>query len=108
MTLTVVRPPQATDHTPVTASPVRLAQLLARAGDSDEAAFAEFYDATCQLVYGMSLRFTKEPSRAESATAQVYVAAWRSAPSFARSDRSAVVWLMALTYEQLKAFAPAS
>ena len=40
--------------------PARLADLLRRSALGDEAAFAEFYDATSARAYGMALRVVRQ------------------------------------------------
>jgi DNA-directed RNA polymerase specialized sigma24 family protein len=79
----------------------RLRDLLGRISCGDEAAFADFYDATSCLVYGMALSGLGDGARAADVTAQVYVQAWTSAPAFDSARVEPSLWLACLTAREI-------
>jgi RNA polymerase sigma-70 factor, ECF subfamily len=82
----------------MTVSRVPLGDLLVRSGEGDQASFARFYDATAATVFGLALSISHDPVRAEEVTADVFVAAWASAPGFASADATASQWLADITW----------
>lgn len=74
----------------------RLGDLLARAGRGDAAAFAEFYDATCRLVWRLELRRSRASEMAARATKRRFEAAWEQASHHAGSGLSPRAWLLSL------------
>ncbi len=58
----------------------KLLSRVATGGDMD--AFAEFYDATCDRVYGMTLRVLRDPGYSEEATQETFLAVWRNAETY--------------------------
>ena len=82
-----VRPVPDTDGAPATGAPsrgdaARLAGLLGQAALGDQAAFAEFYDATSARAYGLALRVVRNPAHAEEVTQEAYLDAWRSSARY--------------------------
>jgi RNA polymerase sigma-70 factor, ECF subfamily len=73
-----------------------LGSLLTRVGARDQAAFAELYEATSRLVYGLILRLLRDASVAEDITMEVYMQVWRTASSFDTSRGSANAWLVTI------------
>nr|WP_307807786.1 MULTISPECIES: ECF RNA polymerase sigma factor SigK [unclassified Nocardioides] len=78
----------------------RLADLLHRAGLGDEAAFAEFYDATSARAYGLALRVVRNPAHAEEVAQEAYLDAWRSSTRYDRSKGSAAGWLLTIVHRK--------
>lgn len=74
----------------------RLGELLARAAEGDEAAFLEFYDATCQLVWRHELRRHRDERAAGVSLTARYATAWRRAEDQATSGLSVRAWLISL------------
>jgi RNA polymerase sigma-70 factor (ECF subfamily) len=87
----------------MTASRASLRDLLISSGNGDQEAFARFYDATASRVFGLALSVIGDPTRAEAVTADVFVAAWRSAPGFATSRSTAGEWLADIAWATLRA-----
>ena len=78
----------------------RLAELLKRASRGDEAAFAEFYDATSARAYGLALRVVRNPAHAEEVTQEAYIDAWRSSTRFDSARGSAAGWLLTIVHRK--------
>ena len=78
----------------------RLADLLHRAGLGDEAAFAEFYDATSARAYGLALRVVRNPAHAEEVTQEAYLDAWRSSARYDVQRGSAAGWLLTIVHRK--------
>lgn len=67
-------------------------EALDRARRGDVRAFEELYRACVGRVYAVCLRLTADPVRADEATQEVFVKAWRALPGF--EGRSALsTWL---------------
>jgi RNA polymerase sigma factor (sigma-70 family) len=66
-----------------------------RAGDARALAIA--YDRWGPLVYNLSLGSLRDPTDAEDATQQVFVAAWRSRSTFDPQRRPLAAWLVGIT-----------
>lgn len=81
--------------------PAPLSDLLARSAGGDRAAFADFYDATCDLVWQLELRRWRARGAAEAATRHRYVSAWHRAGQHAASGLSATAWLLSLPEPEL-------
>jgi RNA polymerase sigma-70 factor (ECF subfamily) len=78
----------------------RLADLLHRSALGDEAAFAEFYDATSARAYGLALRVVRNPAHAEEVTQEAYLDAWRSSTRFDPARGSAAGWLLTIVHRK--------
>ncbi len=78
----------------------RLSELLRRAGLGDEAAFAEFYDATSARAYGLALRVVRNPAHAEEVAQEAYLDAWRSSTRFDPDRGSAAGWLLTIVHRK--------
>lgn len=78
----------------------RLADLLHRSGRGDEAAFAEFYDATSARAYGLALRVVRNPAHAEEVTQEAYLDAWRSSTRYDAERGSAAGWLLTIVHRK--------
>ncbi len=78
----------------------RLAALLGQAALGDQAAFADFYDATSARAYGMALRVVRNPAHAEEVTQEAYLDAWRSSARFDAQRGSAAGWLLTIVHRK--------
>ena len=67
---------------------------MARTARGDEAAFAELYDRLGTLAYSLAVRILRNPSLAEEATQEAFVAVWRSAARFDARRGSARAWVL--------------
>ena len=78
----------------------QLAELLARSGRGDEAAFAAFYDATSRRAYGLALRVVRNPAHAEEVAQEAYLDAWRSSSRYDARLGSAAGWLLTIVHRK--------
>jgi RNA polymerase sigma-70 factor (ECF subfamily) len=78
----------------------RLAGLLGKAALGDQAAFAEFYDATSARAYGLALRVVRNPAHAEEVTQEAYLDAWRSSSRYDVERGSAAGWLLTIVHRK--------
>lgn len=93
-------PDGAPEGAPSRDAAARLADLLKRASRGDEAAFAEFYDATSARAYGLALRVVRNPAHAEEVTQEAYLDAWRSSTRFDSALGSAAGWLLTIVHRK--------
>lgn len=63
----------------------------------DERAFAEFYDATSAMVFGLLVRQLKNRAQAEDVAQEVYLQLWWNAKSFDPDRGSAWSWIVIMT-----------
>ncbi len=77
-----------------------LNNLLARVATGDMDAFAQFYDATCDRVYGMTLRVLRDPGYSEEATQETFLAVWRNADTYDPRSGSALSWILTLAHRR--------
>ena len=68
------------------------ADVLARVGTGDPAAFDDFYDLTIALTYGVVVKVIRDPAMAEEVLQEVYVEIWRLAPRYDPAKGSARSW----------------
>lgn len=73
---------------------------LGRAGRGDEAAFAELYDRTSRLVYGIVVKVVRDPAMAEEVTQEVYLELWRLAPRYEPGRGSARSWIATIAHRR--------
>lgn len=91
-----------TSRAPITASRTRDRALLhcsdealvGRTARGDEPAFAELYDRLGALAYALAVRILRNPSLAEEATQEAFVAVWRNAARFDARRGSARSWVL--------------
>ena len=93
-------PDGAPEGAPSGDSRARLAELLKRASRGDEAAFAEFYDATSSRAYGLALRVVRNPAHAEEITQEAFIDAWRSSSRYDPKLGSAVGWFLTIVHRK--------
>jgi RNA polymerase sigma-70 factor (ECF subfamily) len=77
-----------------------LADLLRRAGRGDEAAFAEWYDATSARAFGLAVRVLRDRAQAEEVTQESYLDCWRHATRFDSRRGSALSWLLTIVHRK--------
>jgi RNA polymerase sigma-70 factor, ECF subfamily len=77
-----------------------LVELMGRIASGDQAAFADFYDATSRTVYGIVLRVLRDRAQAEEVAQEVYVEAWTSAPRFDADLGSPTGWLNTIAHRK--------
>lgn len=74
------------------------AALVERMAHGDEAAFADFYDATAPQVYKLALVMTGSEEAAGHLSRIAFLRAWREAGHFDRARTSALAWVLGLTH----------
>lgn len=78
----------------------RLTRLIERIADSDQQAFAEFYDATSARAYGMACRVLVDRGLAEDATQEAYLQVWNDAARYSPSKGSALSWVITIAHRR--------
>ena len=78
----------------------RLVDLVQRVGGGDAGAFADLYDETSTLVYGMALSIMPSPSLATRLTQEIYAEVWQQAPRFDPSE-GPLAWLLSIAHRRL-------
>ena len=74
-----------------------LVALVARA---DDAALAELYDRYGHVAYGVALKVIRDPSLAEDAVQEGFLAVWRSAERFVAERAQASAWILMLVHRR--------
>lgn len=77
---------------------VDLAGLLRQSARGDQAAFAQFYDATSPQAYGLALRVVRNPAHAQEVAQEAYLLIWRHSARFDPHRGSAVAWLLTIVH----------
>ncbi|EFL37043.1 RNA polymerase sigma factor SigK [Streptomyces viridochromogenes DSM 40736] len=75
-------------------------QLLVRAADGDEQAFAGVYDALADRVMGLVCRVVRDKAQAEEVTQDVMVEVWRTADRFHPARGAARNWVLTLAHRR--------
>ena len=73
-----------------------LAQLLARAGTGDRAAFATLYERTSSHLFAVVLRICRDRGQAEDILQEMYVNVWRAAGGFDAAQSQPLTWLTSI------------
>jgi RNA polymerase sigma-70 factor (ECF subfamily) len=73
-----------------------LAQLLARSGLGDRAAFAQLYERSSSHLFAVVLRIQRDRALAEELLQDVYVAVWKAAAGFDAARSQPLTWLTAI------------
>jgi RNA polymerase sigma-70 factor (ECF subfamily) len=74
-----------------------LVALVARA---DDGALAELYDRFGHVAYGLALRVVRDPSLAEDAVQEAFLALWRSAARFVPERAKASTWILTIVHRR--------
>jgi RNA polymerase sigma factor (sigma-70 family) len=74
--------------------------LLTFVTRSDEAALAELYDRYARVAYGLALRIVRDPSLAQDAVQDAFLAAWRTAAAFDPMRGKVSTWLLTLVHRR--------
>jgi RNA polymerase sigma-70 factor (ECF subfamily) len=78
-------------------------QIIARIGQSGEAgaaAVGELYDLYGRLVFSLIVKMVGNTAVAEELVQEVFVRAWRSAPSYQPDRGSVRTWLLAIAHHR--------
>ena len=75
-----------------------LEQRLMEAGRGDHAAAAAVYDDVAEVVYGLTLRMTGDPERAEALALDAVLAVIRTAALFDPAQGSARSWIVGVAH----------
>ncbi len=89
-------PIESLEEAPPDAARAAHADLIGRAQNREIAAFEELYRAQVSRVYGLCLRLSADPVRAEELTQDVFVRLWEKIGSF-RGQSAFTTWLHRLT-----------
>jgi RNA polymerase sigma-70 factor (ECF subfamily) len=73
-----------------------LGGLVTRLAAGDQNAFAQLYDCTNRIVYGLALRILRNSSFAEDVTMEVYLQVWRTASRYNPQRGTVTSWLVTL------------
>lgn len=84
----------ATEASPSEAREASLRTLIERLARREEAALAEFYDATAARVYALARRITRETATAEEVVSDVYLQTWQQAGRYDPARGSVIAWIL--------------
>ena len=70
-----------------------LAQLMARCGLGDRAAFARLYERTSGHLFAVVLRIQRDRAQAEDLLQEIYVSVWKAAAGFDAARSQPLTWL---------------
>lgn len=70
-----------------------LAQLLARTGLGDRAAFAQLYERSSGHLFAVVQRIQRDRALAEDLLQEIYVSVWKAAASFDAARSQPLTWL---------------
>lgn len=73
-----------------------LAQLLARAGMGDSAAFAALYERSSAHLFAVVRRICRDRAQAEDVLQEVYVNVWRACSGFDAAQSQPLTWLTSI------------
>jgi RNA polymerase sigma factor (sigma-70 family) len=74
--------------------------LVALVARSDEVALAELYDRHGAAAYGLARRVLRDPSLAEDAVQEAFLAIWRGAERFVPERARASTWILTLVHRR--------
>src|SRR5689334_7303893 len=95
-----LRPVPDGPPSPEGGSSSRLGELLKSAARGDEAAFAEWYDATSARAFGLAVRVLRDRAQAEEVVQECYLDCWRHAIRFDPQRGSALSWLLTIVHRK--------
>jgi RNA polymerase sigma-70 factor, ECF subfamily len=73
-----------------------LAQMLARVGLGDRAAFAALYKAVSAQLLGVILRIQRDRAQAEDVLQEIFVSIWRAAQGYDAARAQPMTWLTSI------------
>ncbi len=74
--------------------------MLARSAKGDESAFAQLYDATVRVVYGVVIRLLRSRDLAAEIVQEVYLMAWQQAEKFDPARGTTKAWLCTMAHRR--------
>src|SRR5438045_2430951 len=74
--------------------------VVALVARSDETALAELYDRFGRIAYGLALRILRDPSLAEDAVQEAFLAVWRTADRFLSERAKASTWVLTIVHRR--------
>jgi RNA polymerase sigma-70 factor (ECF subfamily) len=74
--------------------------LVALVARVDDGALAELYDRFGHVAYGLALRVVRDPSLAEDAVQEAFLAVWRSAARFVPERAKASTWILTVVHRR--------
>jgi RNA polymerase sigma-70 factor (ECF subfamily) len=74
----------------------KLAALVARVADGDEAALTELYDATNRQIFGLLLQLIGDAAVAEEVLLDVFMQVWRQAKKYDAARGQPFAWLVVM------------
>jgi RNA polymerase sigma-70 factor, ECF subfamily len=77
-----------------------LAELLSRAGQGDQGAFASLYDELAGLVNGVVIKVVRDPSQSDEVTQEVFVELWRLAARYDQHRGSVRSWAATVAHRR--------
>jgi RNA polymerase sigma-70 factor (ECF subfamily) len=77
-----------------------IAELIARCGLGDRAAFRRLYDLTASKLHGVTLRILGGRAEAEEALQEAYVKIWHNAGRYQAGRGSPVGWMVSIARNQ--------
>jgi len=74
--------------------------LVLMAARSEESALAELYDRYGRSAYGLALKVLRDPTLAEDAVQEAFLALWNSAARFVPERSKASTWILTLVHRR--------
>ncbi len=74
-----------------------LAHLVSAMAAGNQQAMGELYDRTSSLIHAVALRMLANPQDAEEVVLDVFMKAWRNAPSYTPERGSVTAWLVMMS-----------
>lgn len=75
-----------------------LARVLLEVASGNRDAFAEFYDRTCDRVYGLIIHMIDDHRRSEEITRQTYAEVWGTASRYRAERGSPTAWVLRIAH----------
>ena len=75
-------------------------EVLAAVGRGDHDALGALYDRFGRVAYGLAVRILKDPTLAEDAVQEAFLAVWRSAKSFKSERAKPSTWVLMLVHHR--------
>jgi RNA polymerase sigma-70 factor (ECF subfamily) len=74
--------------------------LISQIAGGDQAAFAQLYDTTSGLIYGLLLRILRDSETAEEVLVDVYAEIWQEAVRFDAEREKPFLWLIGIAHRR--------